>query len=404
MEPLKSFTYFGRDSGNMPAWGELRAHGTAAAAAELSRRGIAVEFLREVHRRKKWKGSAKVPPERLLLFTRQFALLLRAGIPQASALALLAAGEESPVLRRALEGIGDGLRMGSYLHETLAGHGNVFDPIYRRTVRAGELAGDLPAALEALAGARAKAIRARSRTISALIHPLTVLAVALCAILFLCSHVLPRFLTCYQAAGTGEKLPALTRAMLSFSIFFNHHWFGLIFSLAAAIAAIAAYGKTRRGRLQFSRFSLRIPVIGPLLLRQHLIPFLRTFSHCLRQGIPFAEAFPMACEVVPNAFLRAHLAALGARSGEGVPLAEILPRSLLPGTVTGLIAVGESSGSLSPMAAFAADLLDEELALSLERLTAVMRPLVVLLLAAVVGMVALSLFLPLTQLVQLDAF
>ncbi|MDR3117187.1 MAG: type II secretion system F family protein [Puniceicoccales bacterium] len=344
------------------------------------------------------RGQGK-DPEFLIALASRLALLLRAGISLTAALEMLIRQEGKAPRKVLLEEILRGLNQGRYLHEVLGDRGSIFDESYRRMIRAGELAGDLPSVLEALATARRRTQHARARTVSALIYPVLVLAVALCAILFLCGHVLPHFQELYRS----QRLPTLTAGALTLGQFLQRRGMALAITLALALVALVLYGKTPAGRQFLPKIPFRIPVLGKLLRRQCLVLFLRTFSLSLRHGIPYGEAFSLASSAVPVAFLRSQLHAIGVRSCEGVPLGEILAgETPFPAAAAGLLAAGESAGNLAAMASHAADLLEEELSLSLERLAAILRPLIILLLAALVAWIAIALLLPIAQLSQLQ--
>jgi type II secretory pathway component PulF len=409
MESLKTFVYFGRGSGGGYESGEVRARGLSSAQSLLLERGIAVEFLTE-KRPPFWKrdwnfGKNRTPlPRTLLAFTRQLALLLRAGISLLRALELLARHDSGTALGKILESLIREVGMGHHLHEALALHPKAFDDTYRQLVRAGEASGNLAAVLEALATFRGRAIRTRSRTISALIYPLTVLAVALVALLFLSARVIPKFQLLFRDGGNAPDLPALTRHVTAGCETLRSHFTSLLLFLLISLSLCYFHGRTERGRRRFSSLALKIPLTGRILEKQNLVLFLRTLGLVLGGGVPFAEGLRLACAAVPNAFLRNYLESIAARAREGVPLGELFAESPhVPAAVQGLVAVGEASGSLAPMALHAADILEEELADALERLSALLRPLVVLLLAGVVGTVAAAMFLPLTQLLQFQS-
>ncbi|MDR2030369.1 MAG: type II secretion system F family protein [Puniceicoccales bacterium] len=394
MGSAKQFSYVGRTDGGRPVSGTLRAETVDAARRSLARDGIVASTLFAVPRP---VGSRK-DPTFLLTFTSQLALLLRAGISLTAALDMLARQERNRRRRTILGNMLEEIYRGRYLHEVLGDFCPMFDEPFCQMVKAGELAGDLPAVLEALAVDRRRARHARTRMISALIHPILVLAVAVIAIFILCGHVLPHF----QAFFQSQPLPSITVGLLAFGQFLHRHGLVLLMLPPLVMVLCIGLGRTAGGRTMLSRLPLLIPVVGPLLLRQYLIPFLRTFSIALRHGIPHNAAFALGYSVVPGTFLRNQLRTIALRSSEGVPLAEIL--APFPAAAAGLLAVGEGTGNLAAMAACAADLLEEEVALGLERLAAVLRPLAVIFLALLVGWIAIALFLPISQLTQLQNF
>ncbi|MDR2664168.1 MAG: type II secretion system F family protein [Puniceicoccales bacterium] len=406
MESLKTFTYFGEDGAGGYVCGEVRGTDAAAARRELESRSIGCDFLverRPPFWRRNLKKTTRPRAEQLVAFTHQLALLLRAGIHLVDGLEMLAQREERSALGNILAPLAGEVRSGRFLYEAMELYPNVFDETYRNIVRAGESSGDLAAVLESVAESRRKSLRSKTKAISAAIYPLAVLAVALAAVLFLTGHVIPRFQSMLQ--DSAVPLHPLTRAVMAFSEFLRTRR-TLIFAVPGALALfLFLWSRTVAGRRSCSALLLRIPLLGNLIRRQGLIFFFRTLGSALGHGVPFPQALRLSCRAVANVALRNYFESISVRAGEGVPLGELLLQSsIVPPSVRGLIAVGESSGTLSAMSLYAADILEEELGSAIERLAAILQPAVVLLLAGTVALVAASLFLPMSQMLQMRSF
>jgi type IV pilus assembly protein PilC len=406
MEPLKTFTYFGRRKNGGYESAEVCARDHQSAQHLLESRGFVVEFLGEKRRpfwkrEWNWRGGESIGPEVLLALTRRWAILLRAGVGPVEAMEMLATHGDARQLVRALL---REVRLGRPLHEAMGSHPRVFDSTYRRLIRAGEASGNLATVFETIANCRSRSIRSRNRVLSALIYPFTVLIVALLTILFLTIRIVPKFQILFQGTGKSTQLPQLTRSVVRCCEFFQGHHGAPLWSAILLFILCYLWGKTGRGRRIFSALSLRLPLLGPLILRQNLVLFLRTMGLVLEGGIPISEGLDLACGTVSNESLRRYLEVLSSRAREGVPLGELMAESTrIPAAVRGLIALGEGSGNLAAMATYAADLLEEELSTATERLSALLQPTVVLILAGVVAIVAAAMFLPLTNLLQFQS-
>ncbi|MDR3316638.1 MAG: type II secretion system F family protein [Puniceicoccales bacterium] len=409
MEPIKKFSYFGRGVGGGYESGEIAATDVRTAQKILIGRRIAVEFLEE-KRPPFWKRELRVrgmgpslSPVKLVSFTRQLAILLRAGVHLVDALKALGSPREKPSFLKILESLIGEVRLGRYLHEAMGLYPKIFDEPYRQLVRAGELSGNLAAVLGELALHRGRSLKVRNRTISALIYPVIVLATALAAILFLAVKVIPRFQILFQVGGERPPLPLLSRSLMALCHFLEHRLFWVLSLFLVLLLLYVCWSRSVRGRQLLGAVALAFPLLGPLVVRQNLVLFLRTFGLVIGNGIPFGEAVQLACQSIPNVALRHRLDAIAARAREGVSLGELFSgERYIPATVQGLVSVGEKGANLSAMLSLAADVLEEELETALERLAAVLQPALVLLLAGVVATVAAAFFLPIAQLLQLQ--
>jgi type II secretory pathway component PulF len=244
---------------------------------------------------------------------------------------------------------------------------------------------------------------AKHRTTSALFYPLTVLIVALAMVLFLSIYVVPKFENILMANGPGQQLPALTRGMISFSAFLRSYITQLFLCFVGIFGCIIYSLHTWRGRIFWSRFALSFPFFGKLLLMQNLAIFLRTFGLLLEHAVPFTEALHMASQAIANEAMKTHYQHFVERVRNGESLTDLLHHSphMIP-FILGLIAVGEESGRLSAMLLQGAHTLTEELDRAMERIAAILQPLIVLILASVVAIIAAAMFLPMTQMLQLQ--
>jgi type II secretory pathway component PulF len=410
MAMQKKFVFWGRDANGGYESGELSAESLKIAKLLIDERNIIVEFISERPEScfNRAITAMRIPLSKskheLTRFTQQLSILLRAGIQLGNALDLLSQQNRKSAMAPILETILREIRSGHYLHEAMAQYPRIFDAALLNLVRAGELSGNLPGVLDAYYVAANRSQKNRRRTISALIYPLTVLFSSIFAIFFLTAKIVPRFQMLIQNEHQSAQLPLLTSMLVKlFSGIRDNSFFiaAIIFVFAILVIILSS---TANGRQRISAIALSIPLVGNLILRQQLVLFLRTFSLSLSNSVPFTEALQLACGTVSNIALRKQLLAITNRVKDGISLGELLSWSTkIPPTVYGLIAVGERSACLSSMSSLAADSLDMELEIEIERISAIMRPVITIILAGLVAVVAAALFLPLTKALQINA-
>ncbi|MDR2341241.1 MAG: type II secretion system F family protein [Puniceicoccales bacterium] len=347
----------------------------------------------------------KVDEAQLLAFTRQLAVLIRSGVGLLKALQILERQEKNSTLRMVITTAIQGLTLGQPLHGILESFPQIFDVTYCQMVKAGESSGDLGATLEYISSFRTRILRTKHRTVSALFYPITVLIVALAAVLFLTTYVVPRFENLLQASNSSAPMPALTRTLIAFGTFLRAHAHFLPLTIMLAVFGLCIGGQTQSGRLLRGKIALRLPFFGQLFLMQNLVIFLRTFGLLLEHAVPTTEALALAANGLPNAAMKSYLLQLVDRVRAGESLIDLLAPSpfMLP-FVHGLLVVGEESGRLADMLLHAGEATAEELDRHLERAAAVLQPVVVLILAGVVALIAAAMLLPMAQMLQLSDF
>lgn len=405
MASLKNYRYWGKTPSGRYTSGTLLAASQKIALQQLENQQIVPEFLESVAlpfwKRQFSLKSHHISPPMRLRFTKQLALLLRAGISLSTALETLAQQETGNALAIAIDKMIRGVSDGQFLHETLANQGNLFDAAYIQMVRAGEMAGDLPNVLEKIGRFDERSLRAKRKTLSSLIYPLIVSLMALGVILFLCIYIVPRFQILLDGDRKGMPLPRLTRMVMGFSDLLRFHKTFIISILLLIILFFWRLNHFPRWRRYFSRISLRLPLFGPLIFRQNLAIYLRTLSILLENQLPFGQALQVASQTIRHQLLRTAFEEIAQRvlTGETLSRAFAFLPTQLP-LVKGLIAIGEMSGQLALLLSSASDAIEEELDQSLERLGVVLQPLIVLFLAGGVAIIAVAMFLPLIQMLQ----
>lgn len=331
--------------------------------------------------------------KRLIQFTRLFATLLRAGVSITDALRLLAEEERDPRMIERIDAVRTEVEGGGSLSSAFGRAPDLFDPMYSRSVMAGERSGNLPAVLDRLLEYHRKRFALKKKVLTALIYPGVLAVVAFLAIIALITLIVPRFAAAF--ANMDVELPAYTRFVMSTSDFFVHWGWLLVLALIGVAQAIRVYTASPAGRRVRDQLMLRIPLIGKISSLALLAGFLRTLATMLRGGIPLVEALLIAEKSLGNEIYaeRMRIAIAAVESGE--PLHACLRRAeLFPDLLPKMVKIGEESGTLAEMLEEAAEYFDDEVDTLSTTMAGFLEPLMMILLAGVFLAIMLSIILP----------
>ena len=342
-----------------------------------------------------------VSPEILTAFTRQLAILLRAGVPLLRSLDVLAKQEKTPAFRRIIQSLAAQVRSGDSLSEGLAKYPRVFDRLYMSMVRAGEAGGVIDVVLSRLALFREKNQRVRRQIQAAMVYPVLVMAVAAVIVVLLILFVVPKFEIIYSDLLHGTSLPLLTRIVIYVSLLFQKHFLvaaGILLALWAAVKFTVA---SHAGARFFDLMRLRLPVVGALVVKIAVARFSRTFGTLLDSGVPILDALAITRNVVGNRVIMEAIDVVydSVRDGETVT-APLERTNIFPALMTSMIDVGEETGELARMLGLIADSYEEDVDHALGSLTSIIEPVMILLLALVAGTIVIALFLPIIDIIQ----
>ncbi len=327
-------------------------------------------------------------------FCRQFAALVRAGVSVIQSLEILTAQTSNKALKKALEKVTADVREGNSLQEAFGRHPKAFPDMFVNLIGVGEFSGELEHVLERLADFYEKERTTRQKIISALTYPLTVLTVAVMVSIFLLINVVPTFVETFEEQGVPLPLP--TQITVAVSNFLVHRWY-LALLLFVLLVGLVIYGKrTPQGQVLMGRFSLAVPVLGKLSQKNLLARFSRTFALLVSSAVPILDAVDLTKKTLNNALYQRVLEETGARLREGDRIHAPLEkhRKLFPPMVTQMVAIGEESGSLDMMLDKLADFYEQDVAEMTSRLQSLMEPIMILVLAVLVGGIILSVYLP----------
>jgi type IV pilus assembly protein PilC len=395
------FTYRGVNKTGDNVAGERTAATKAEVSAALRREQINVSKLSE--KGKEFNipsfGGSGVKSKELAIFTRQFSVMIDAGLPLVQCLEILAGQQENKTFQKVLNGTRASVEGGSTLSVAMKQYDKVFDPLYYNMVEAGETGGILDTILQRLSTYIEKNVKLKAAVKSALIYPIGVLTIAGGVIFLLLWKVVPIFAVLF--ASLGVDLPLPTKIVIGMSNFVGSI-FGLliiVFGVAAIFGLKIWYG-TPQGRFVIDTIILKLPVIGILMRKIAVARFTRTLGTLISSGVPILEGLDITAKTSGNAVVERALFAVRKALEEGKSLTEPLKASqVFPGMVTQMIAVGEQTGAMDAMLQKIADFYEDEVDSAVKDLLTALEPVMIVFLGVVVGGVVISMYLPLFTLI-----
>ncbi|WP_214749686.1 MULTISPECIES: type II secretion system F family protein [unclassified Exiguobacterium] len=338
----------------------------------------------------------RVKIEHLIMYVRQFATLIRAGVPIVRATSILRVQTESKVLKKTLSQVEDDLKEGIAYSEAIKKHPRVFSNFFSSMALAGETSGNLEEALDQIGLQLQKQYDVKRKVISALTYPLVVSIVAIGVVAFLMVNVVPTFASIFGQLG-GE-LPLITRIVVAVSDFIAAFWWLL---LAIAILGVLVFTwmlKRDRERFVIDRLLLKMPIFGPIVTKSQIALLTRSLAVLLQAAVPILTAIEITERIVSNRVIRKGLTEAREMMAQGIPLHEPLMRnSNFPPLMTQMIAVGEESGDLDSMLNEVAEFYETEVETTTDRLKSIIEPLLIVVLASVVGVIVISIVVPMFQ-------
>ncbi|MBW1645286.1 MAG: type II secretion system F family protein [Deltaproteobacteria bacterium] len=335
----------------------------------------------------------RVRAEDLIIFTRQLATLVNAGLPLLSCLKGLAVDCESRILAAALNDIAAHVEGGGELSQAFARHPKIFSPMFINMLRVGEASGKLDVILHRLADLQEYERETREQIKTATRYPKLAGLSVVIAIVILMTFVVPRFVALF--ARSGAVLPLPTRMLIGLNTVFHHYWYLLLAGVIAAVLFYRWLYRRESGRLLIDRLKLRLPIFGKLFMKINFGRFARIFSLLMESGIPVLTIFDIVVGVIDNTIMRQELGIIRNQVEKGKDIATPMRNSgFFPALMVQLVAVGERSGSLDGMMAKVADYFELESRYTIKNLTTLIEPLLLLVLGGFVLFLALAIFLP----------
>jgi len=349
--------------------------------------------------------GGRVKPKSLMIFTRQLATLIDAGLPLLRSLTVLEKQEPNPVLRATVGALADNVQSGSTFSESLAQHPKIFNKLYVNMVKAGELGGVLEVVLTRLAEYQEKAQKLKNKIVSAMVYPVIVMFIAVAILVFLMIFIVPKFKEMF--ANTDQTLPLISQIVFGTSEFFLARPFVLpnvVYAFIAfgfAVFLFNVWGRTKGGRKAIDSLKLKLPILGDIQRKSSVSRFSRTLGTLVTSGVPILQALNITRDTAGNVVISQAIEKVHEAVKEGETIVTPLQSSgVFPNMVISMVDVGEETGQLPEMLLKVADVYDDEVDNSVTALTSILEPIMIVILALIVGSVVFALFLPLIKMIS----
>ena len=397
---MPSFEWKGRDRNGNPQSGVLIGDSKEAVIAALRRQQIVVTTVKE-------KGKEIALPrlgggissKDIAIFTRQFSVMIDAGLPLVQCLDILGQQQENKALKAVTRAVVYDVESGHTLADALRKHPKAFSELYVNMVAAGEAGGILDTILQRLAAYIEKAVKLKAQVRAALIYPTAVITIAVIVVYIILWKVIPVFATLFE--GLGAQLPFLTRVIVAISNFIGRFWWLIFLLVIAAVVAVRQYYLTPNGRYQIDKLLLRAPVIGILLRKIAVARFCRTLGTLLASGVAILESLDITARTAGNAVIEEAILNVRKEVEEGKTVAEPLARTeQFPPMVCQMIGVGEQTGAMDTMLSKIADFYEDEVDRAVEGLMSLIEPVIIAFLGVVIGTIVVAMYLPMFSLIS----
>ncbi|HMT09412.1 MAG TPA: type II secretion system F family protein, partial [Pyrinomonadaceae bacterium] len=402
---MATYAFKGRNRLNELVTGEREAASQDELRALLRREQIVMTQASEKGREisiPKLGRRKKVGAKELAVFTRQFSVMIDAGLPLVQCLDILAEQQQNPFFKDVLRQVRQSVEEGSTLFAALEKHPKVFDKLFTHMVEAGETGGVLDLILQRLATLIEKVVKLKRSIVSASIYPAAVILVAIGAIAIIMIVVIPQFQQIFLGLlGPGEELPLPTRIVMSISGFLAG-WggLGLLVTLIASAVGISYYYKTPKGRWQIDSLLLKTPIIGSILRKVAVARFSRILSTLLSSGVPILQSLDITAKTAGNVIIEDAILKVRAGVERGENFVDPLKATdVFPHMVSQMVGVGEQTGALDAMLGKIADFYEEEVDTAIADLLGLMEPVLIGFLGITIGSIVISMYLPLFTLI-----
>ncbi|UCG39072.1 MAG: type II secretion system F family protein [bacterium] len=345
--------------------------------------------------------SERVKDKDIVVFTRQFATMIDAGLPLVQCLEILSTQADNKTLGKTLDTVQNDVESGASYAEALAQHPQIFDELYVHRVAAGETGGILDTILNRLSAYMEKAMALKKRVKSAMVYPITILAVAVGVVAILMVFVIPKFADMFT--GMGGQLPALTQLVISMSNFAASYKMVILLAVLVGIGILLRrYYATARGRRRMDGIFLKAPIFGSLIRKVAVAKFTRTLGTMLSSGVPLLDALDICARTAGNKVVEEAVFKTRDSISEGKTIADPLEETgVFPPMVVQMISVGEATGALDAMLSKIADFYDDEVDTAVAALTSLMEPMMMVFLGGAIGFVVIAMYLPIFKMATL---
>jgi type IV pilus assembly protein PilC len=404
---MPTFAYTGRTRAGQTVTGERQADSMDAAVAALRREQVLVTRINPAKdkaeaaekKAKAGKSGKRVKAKNLAIFTRQFSVMIDAGLPLVQCLDILGNQEEDKNFAAVIMQTRGDVESGASLADAMRRHPKTFDPLFTNMIAAGEAGGILDTILKRLATYIEKAVKLKAQVKGAMVYPVAVISIAGIVVAVILWKVIPTFAMLFQ--GLGATLPLPTRITIAASRFLGRFMPVLVLGMGAAAFFLHRYYQTYKGKRQIDGFILKMPVMGDLMRKIAVARFCRTLGTLIQSGVPILEGLEITARTSGNSIVEDAIMATRKSVEEGKNLATPLADTdVFPSMVTQMIAVGEQTGAMDTMLSKIADFYEEEVDLAVAGLLTLLEPVMIAFLGGVVGGIVIAMYMPIFDLIS----
>lgn len=343
--------------------------------------------------------AKKVTKKDIAVYCRQFYTMLNAGVTIVKCLDILEAQTENKVLRNATRDTYDNVQKGMALSEAMRKHEKVFPGLLVNMIEAGEVSGSLDVIMERMAMHYEKEYKIENKIKGAMIYPIVLGLVSIAVVIFLLVAVMPTFIGMFESSGV--ELPTPTKVLLSISNSLQNQWYIYLASIMVLVLGFGYFSRQEAGRLFVDSLKLRLPVIKDTNIKIATSRFTRTLSTLLSSGIPLLQGLDVVAKIVNNKFLGIKIENAKEEVRKGVPLSRTIKAiKIFPPMVDSMIKIGEESGSLDEILNKSADFYDEEVEVAIQKMTEMLQPILIVIMALMVGFIVIAMALPMFDMVN----
>lgn len=398
------YTWEGRSRKGTMERGEISAVNEAAVRLALRRQQIQAIKIeakpKDILKGFKFSRRKKVKEKDIVVFTRQFATMIDAGLPLVQCLEILASQQDNATLKEVLLKVKADVEAGSTFADALRKHPTVFNELFCNLVTAGETGGILDTILNRLAAYIEKSMNLKKKVKTAMVYPIAVLVIAMVVVVGMLVFVIPVFQKMF--ADMGGTLPAFTQMVINLSDFMRRYFLLVGAVLVALYFVFQRYYKTENGQETIDAYLLKLPIFGSLIRKVAVAKFTRTLGTMLSSGVPILEGLDIVARTAGNKIIEKAILKTKISIGEGKTIAEPLGASgVFPPMVVQMISVGESTGALDSMLSKIADFFDDEVDAAVAALTSLLEPLLMVFLGSAIGAIVVAMYLPIFQMASI---